>query len=178
TQLEQCSLQLADARTRRAGRREDARNPFVRKLEGWRALEQVALVEHDELRPHLETRSVARELAIDRPEPVLEIGLRGIEDVHEQLRTLEVREELVAKPRSVGGSFDEARNVRDGQLPLLGPVDDAENRLERGERVVGDLRLRVRDPAQQRRLSCVREARKSSVDNELEAKLEVELATR
>ena len=72
-------------------------------------------------------------------------------------RALEVREELVAEPDALARALDQARDVRDRQLPPVGRVDRAEHRLERRERVVGDLRLRVRDPAQQRRLAGVRQ---------------------
>ena len=50
-----------------------------------------------------------------------------------------------------------------------GRVDRAEHRREGRERVVGDLRLRVRDPGQQRRLARVREADRRRVGEQLQA---------
>ena len=142
------------------------------------ALEEVDLVQDDELRSRLEPGSVGGELAVDRAEPLLEIRLGGVEHVDEQSRALEMREELVAETRAVGRALDEPGDVGDGELPLVRPVDDAEDRLERRERVVGDLRLRVRDAAEERRLAGVREAGERRVDHELETKLELELVAR
>jgi hypothetical protein len=115
---------------------------------------------------------------VDRAEPPLEIRLGGVEDVHEQKGTLEVCEELVPEAGAFRGAFDQARDVGDRQLAVLRPVDHAEDRLERRERIVRDSRLRVRDPAEQRRFARVREARKSRVDHELQLELDVELVAR
>ena len=95
--------------------------------------------------------------------------------VDEQPRALEVGEELVTEAGAVGRALDEPRDVGDGELALLRPVHDAEHGLERRERVVGDLRLRVRDAAKERRLARVREAGERRVDHELEPELELEL---
>ena len=43
-------------------------------------------------------------------------------------------------------ALDQPGNVLDDELAAVRRVDRAEDRRERGERVVGDLRLRVRDP--------------------------------
>ena len=60
--------------------------------------EEVDLVQDDDLRDAIEPGAVRRELAVDRPEALVEIGLRRVEDVDEQPRALEVREELVPEP--------------------------------------------------------------------------------
>ena len=65
------------------------------------------------------------------------------------------------RPGAVGRALDEPRDVGDRELALLRPVHHAEDGLERRERVVGDLRLRVRDAAQERRLAGVREVRRA-----------------
>ena len=61
---------------------------------------------------------------------------------------------------------------------VSGPVHDPEDGLERRERVVGDLGLRVRDAAQERGLSGIRETRERRVDDELQTQLELELVAR
>ena len=146
--------------------------------EGGNALEQIDLVQHDELWPRVEPRPVLGELAIDRPESHFEVRLRRVEHVHENLRALEVSEELVAEAGAVGRSLDEPWHVCDGELPLLRSVDHPEDRLEGRERVVGDLRLRVRDPPQERGLAGIREARERCIHHELEPELDLELLAR
>ena len=69
--------------------------------------------------------------------------------------------ELVAEADTLARALDQPGNVRDRQLSAARRVHGAENRSERRERVVGDLRLRVRDPAEQRRLAGVRQARRA-----------------
>ena len=54
-------------------------------------------------------------------------------------------------------------------------LDRAEHRRERRERVVGDLRLRVREPAQQRRLARVRQPGERRVGEQLQPQLELGL---
>ncbi len=81
----------------------------------------------------------------------------------------------MAEPGAVGGALDQPGDVGDGELARVRPVDDAEHGLERRERVVGDLRLRVRDPPQKRRLAGVGQPRERRVDDELQAQLEIEL---
>ena len=93
----------------------------------------------------------------------------------EESRALEVGEKLVTEARAVGRAFDEPRDVGDGELSLLRPVHDSENGLERRERIVRHLRLRVRDAAQERRLARVREAGERGVHHELEPELQLEL---
>ena len=91
------------------------------------------------------------------------------------LRALEVGEELVPEARAVRRTLDEAGHVGDGELARVRPVDHAEDRLERREGIVGDLRLRVRDASKERRLAGVRQAGERRVDDELQAELELRL---
>ncbi len=98
--------------------------------------------------------------------------------MHEQARTLEVGEELVAEAGPRAGALEQAWNVGDRELASVGPVDGAEHRLDRRERVVGDLGLRVRDPPQQRRLARVRETGERRVGHQLQPQLEVALLAR
>ena len=159
---------VATTRTTRSSARLERRDGF----------EKVDLVEDDELRSRLEPGAVLGELPVDRAEPLFEVRLGGVEHVDEESRALEMREELVAETGAVGSTLDEAGHVGDGELALVRPVDDAEDGLERRERVVGDLRLRVRETAEERRLAGVREAGERRVDHELETKLELELVAR
>ena len=93
--------------------------------------------------------------------------------MQQEIRALEVREKLVPEPDSLARSLDEPGDVCNGQLPRpVGRVDRAEHGRKRRERIVGDLRLRIRDPRQQRRLPGVRQSDERRVGEQLEAKLQ------
>ena len=57
-------------------------------------------------------------------------------------------------------------------------LEGAEDRLERRERIVGHLRLRVRDPGEEGRLAGVRQADERRVGEQLQPQLDVVLLTR
>ena len=86
-----------------------------------------------------------------------------VDQVQQQPRALQVAQELVAEPGAFGGAFDQARNVGDDEALLGRDADDAEIRMQRRERIVGDLRPRVRDRRDQRRLAGVRHAEQADV---------------
>ena len=137
--------------------------------------EQVDLVQHEHLGQFVEPGPVAPELGANGRVVGVELAGRGVDDVHEHPRPLEVREELVAEARTLGGTLDQPRNVRDDELGAVRRVDRPEHRLERRERVVGDLRLRIGDPREQRRLPGIREADERSVGEQLQVQLELGL---
>jgi len=77
--------------------------------------------------------------------------------VQQKIRALEMREEFVTEPNSLARTLDQARHVGNGQLTgSIRGIDRAEDRRERRERIVGDLRLCIRDARQQRRFAGVR----------------------
>ena len=65
-------------------------------------------------------------------------------------------------------AFDEAGNVGDNEFARIDP-GDAEIGMERGEGIVGDLRLRSRHGGKERRLSGVRQADEAGIGDQLEA---------
>ena len=64
--------------------------------------------------------AVRPELAVDLLEALGGIALGGVDHVDEQPRALEVREELVAEPGALARALDQAGNVRDDELALVG----------------------------------------------------------
>jgi hypothetical protein len=86
---------------------------------------------------------------VDRAEAGLEVPLGRVDHVDEQPRALEMGEELVAEPGSLGRALDQAGDVRDRELPGILPVHGAEHGLDRRERVVRDLGPRVGDAAEE-----------------------------
>ena len=93
-------------------------------------------------------------------------------DVQQRACSLEVCQELVPQAHALRGALEQPGHVGDGQLRAIVRLDRAELRLDRRERVVGDLRARVRDAVEQRRLAGVREPEHRGVGEQLEAELE------
>ena len=154
----------------------DADDPLVLDREDGELGQQVDLVQHDRLRPLVQPGSVERELAVDRAEALLDVLLRRVDHVQEQPRALEMGEELVPEPDPLARALDQAGDVRDGELGAVRRLDRAEHGRERRERVVRDLRLRVRDAAEERGLAGVRETGHRGVRQQLQPELHLCLA--
>ena len=136
--------------------------------------DEVDLVQHDDLRQHVEAGAVRGELGVDRP-PLLLERLRDVEHVDQRAGPLEMGEELVAEADAFARALDQARHVGDDELPAVGRLDGAEHRLERRERVVGHLRPGVRDAGEERRLARVGQADERGVREQLQVQLDVAL---
>ena len=76
------------------------------------------------------------------------------------------------RARALAGALDQAGDVGDHELGVVVDAHDAEVRLERRERVVGDLRLGGRDDADQRALADVGEPDERDVGDQLQLELE------
>ena len=139
---------------------------------------EVELVQHDDLRPLVEARAVRARARRRSSRHCSSASLRRVDHVDEHPRALEVREELVAEPDALARALDQARDVGDDELAPVGRLDRAEHRLQRRERVVGDLRPRVRDAREQRRLARVRQPDERRVGEQLQVQLDVALLAR
>src|SRR4051794_5887167 len=84
-----------------------------------------------------------------------------------------MREELVPEPDALARAFDEPGDVGDDELAPVRRLDRAEHGRQRRERVLRDLRPRVRDAREERRLARVRETDEGCVGEELEAQLDL-----
>ena len=98
-----------------------------------------------------------------------------VDHVQQKSRPLEMCEELVPEPDALARPFDQAGDVGDRQLPAVGRFHGPEHRLESRERIIGDLRLRVRDPPEQRRLTRVRQPDQGRVRKQLQPQFELRL---
>ena len=67
--------------------------------------------------------------------------------MQQQPRALQMAQELVPEARAFGRAFDQAGNVGNHEALLVPHAHHAEIRMQRRERVVGDLRPRVRHGA-------------------------------
>ena len=117
--------------------------PRVRGRLGRLRRDEVRLREREDPRQRGEPGIVLGELALDHLVVGLRIGAverREVEHVDEQPRALDVREEVVAEAGAVAGALDQPGDVGDHELAVVG-LERPEHRLERRERVVGDLRV-------------------------------------
>ena len=141
-------------------------------------LEQIALRQREHARQRGEARVVGGELALDRlvvDDRVRLLALadrgRDVEHVHEQPGALDVGEEVVAEAGAFARALDQARDVGDDELAVLG-VEHAEHGRERREGVVRDLRRRAGEAREQRGLARVRQPDEADVGEQLQPQLD------
>ena len=84
----------------------------------------------------------------------------------------------MTEPHALARPFDQSGDVGDGELGSRWRLDRPEHGLQGGERIVGNLRSRIRDATQERRLSGVRHAGEGRIRDELEAQLQGAVAPR
>ena len=116
---------------------------------------------------------VGRELVADHLEVPARIAAGAVDDLDEHARPLDVAQERVPEAGAGAGALDQAGHVGDGRAPEVGvdpalarEVHHAQVRLERGERVVGDLGRRRGERREQRRLPGVRQPDEPDVGDE------------
>ena len=143
---------------------------------------RVVLRGHEDALARRELGLEGRELVLDRRDRLLGVGVgvvrverRGVHEVDEEARPLDVLEEPDPEAVPLVRALDEAGHVRRDERPEALPRDDAEVRDERRERVVGDLRAGGRDRGDEGRLARVRQADEGHVREELQLEGELEL---
>ena len=162
------------AEPRRRPRRADGRGGRV--LLG----HEVGLRQREDARQLGQPRVVLGQLALDHRvvrDRVGAVERREVEHVHEQPRALDVGEEVVAEAGAVARALDQAGDVGDDELAIVA-LERPEHRLDRRERVRRHLRLRAREPRQQRRLAGVGEPDEADVGEQLEVQLDAALLAR
>ncbi len=119
------------------------------------AVGYVDLVEDDDPRPVVQA-AVLPQLLLDDVEvgDGVAVGLQGggVQHVHQHAAPLDVPQELQAQPLALAGARDQAGDVGDGVDGRTGG-DHTEVGHQRGERVVGDLRLGGAEHGDQGRLA-------------------------
>src|SRR5215211_5944845 len=176
--------ELLEALARRRGGREhldaEALAPVLDGLLGLLGRHEVRLRQRQHARQAGEAVPVLAKLGLHGVEVLGRIGAverLEVEDVHQQPAALHVREELVTEPRAGAGALDEAGDVGDDELAIV-PLERAQHRLDGGEGIVGDLRLRAGEPRQERRLAGVRQPYEARIGGELEVQLDRALLAR
>ena len=127
----------------------------------------VDLVQRQQLRLLGEAVPEHRQLAVDQLAVGEWVVPRHVQDVHEHTRALDVPQELMPKANALTSALDEPRHVRRDER-VVAELDDAELRLERGERVGRHLRVRRRPRAQQRRFARVRQPDEADIRKQLQ----------
>ena len=97
--------------------------------------------------------------------------------MQQKARALQVLEEADTKARSIRRAFDQARYVGHDETFFGIDTNDAEVRVQRGKRVVGDLRAGGGDGADQRALAGVGQAKQADVGQHAQFEADFELFT-
>ena len=99
------------------------------------------------------------------------VDRRQVDHHAQHSRTFDVPQEAMAEALAFAGALDETRNVGNHVLGVVVP-DHTEIGFQRGERVVGDLRLGRTDDADERALAHVGEAHQRHVGHQLQLQLQ------
>ena len=138
----------------------------------------VDLVSRHDLGPVFQVRVIALQLPVDQGEvlervPPLRGG--GVQHMDHHLGALDVAQKFMTQSGAVGGALDQARDVRDHKaLPVPG-VDHAQIGGKRCKVIVGDLRLRVGHPGEQRGFAHVWEAHQAHVGDHFQLQHHLQL---
>src|SRR5262249_30662892 len=96
----------------------------------------------------------------------------------QQARACHVLQKLDAEPGAFGGTFDQTRDVGDDEALIRADADDAEMRLQRRERIVGDARRRRGHGAYKCGFARIREAEQTDVGEPLQFETKIAHVTR
>src|SRR5205809_5346431 len=91
--------------------------------------------------------------------------------MHQQAGALNVAQKLCPQPRSGVSAFNQSGNIRNNEtlyVRLFSDSDNPEIRLQRGKRIIGDLRTRGRNAGNQSGLSYVRKSDKRHVSQQFQ----------
>jgi len=97
---------------------------------------------------------------------------RQIHQVKQQARALQVAQELMAEPGAFGRALDQSGDVGDHEAAIVVHAYHAQIRVQRCERIVGDLGTRGRNRADKSGLACVGQTQQPDVGEHLEFELE------
>ena len=154
--------------------REHQRGRFRRALEAGDlglevfGRERVGFRERDDLGLVGKPVAVGSELGAHRFVSLAGVLAQAVDEMQQHAAAFDVAKEAVAETDAFMRAFDQARNVGEHELARVG-AHHAELRVERGERIIGDLRLCRRHGGEERRLAGVRQPDETGVGDELEA---------
>ena len=110
------------------------------------------------------------------------VGLAGVlagavDQMQQHAAALDVAEEAVAEAGALVRAFDQAGNVGQHEFAAVA-LDHAELGMQRGEGIVGDLRLGRADRGEEGRLAGVRQADEAGIGDQLQAQPDPALLAR
>ena len=137
---------------------------------------QVHFVGDDEVGPLAQFLLVKADFLAQLGEVVARIAAfaaRHVDDEEQHAAALDVAQEFVAEADALVRALDQAGNIGHGDAGEIGIFDHADHRLQRGERIGRDLRVRVGKAREQRRFARVRIADQPGVGDRFQLELEL-----
>ena len=132
-----------------------------------RLVHRVDLRQRDDLGLFVEPRAIGGKLAAHRAVVGAGVRARRVDQMRQSAAALDMAEEPVAEAVALVRALDEAGNVGEHEVAPV-DLDDAEARVERRERIIGDLGLGRRDRGEEGRFAGVRQADEAGVGDQLE----------
>ena len=167
--------QLARTGVRRGGEGEEGiasrLDMCVQFFEQRLVLHDVGLICHDDLWACSELGRILCQLCVDGVkvrDRIAPLAAGNVDHMNEQTAAVNVAKEVVAKARAVRRALDDAGDIGHDKAHALVDIDNAEVGEERGKVVIGDLRPRLGDNGEQRRLADVRKADETHIGEQLE----------
>src|ERR1043165_2244095 len=139
---------------------------LLQRLQSLRLVERIDLCGNHKLWSRRQLLVVRRELAIHRfviSSCIPSRNRRNIHEMQQQLRAPDVSQKTISQTRTRVRAFDQSRYIGNHESTKVTEIDYTEMRLERRERVVGNLRTRGRNSRDERRLTCIRKSHQTHV---------------
>ncbi len=146
-----------------AGRRLQRLQPRRDRL----LVERVGLVQPDDLELAGQAAAIGRELAADHAIGLGHILARAVDQVQQHVAALDMAEEAVAQPGALMRALDQAGDVGQHEFMVVA-ADHARDRVQRGEGIVGDLRLGRGGGGQEGRLAGIGQAHQPGIGDQLQ----------
>ena len=130
--------------------------------------ERVGLAERDDLRLVGEAMAIGLELVAHGLVVLAGVLAGAVDEMQQHTAALDMAEEAVAEPDAFMRVLDQPGQIGEHELALV-DAHDAELRMQRGERIVGDLRLGGADRREEGRLAGIRQSDDAGIGDQLQA---------
>ena len=134
-------------------------------------IDRIDLRKRDDLRLLRQARAIGFKLAPHGLIGLARVRARRIDEMQQNPAAFDMAEETVAEAKAFMRAFDEAGNVGENEFASVAG-NDAELRIERGEGIIGDLRLGGGDGREKGRFAGIGQADQAGVGDELQAQSE------
>ena len=127
---------------------------------------RVDLVQRDDLDLLRKLSAIGIELAPHRLVGLAGMLARRVDQMQQHAAAFDMAQKSVAEAGAFMRALDQARNVRQHEFAAVG-IHHAKLRMQRGERVIGDLRLGGADLRKQGRLAGIGQADQAGIRDQL-----------